>query len=59
MTRIYARKENYYEYDRWVTWSANVSRQCNTPYSINAETTNKCDYGIVYTVVWEYNEFTD
>lgn len=58
MTNIRVRKENSYEYDRWVVWNANVSSQCRTPFTINGQT-NKCDYGIVYTVVWEYDVISD
>lgn len=55
---IRVRKENNYTYDRWVTWSGYVSSQCAQPFTINGEE-NKCDYGIVYTVEWEYDELTD
>ncbi len=53
LTNISVRKENSYEYDRWVVWNASVSSQCRTPFDINGAT-NKCDYGIVYNVVWQY-----
>lgn len=54
MYNIRVSKENSYEYDRWVVWSGNVAEQCRSTFTINGET-GKCDYGIVYNVVWQYD----
>jgi len=51
---IDARKTYSNKYDRWVTWTGYVSNQCQ--YTIDG---TNCNYGIVYNVVWEYQEFTD
>ena len=40
-----------------VTWEAdNVSKQCSSTFSVNGET-NKCGYGIVYQVTWQYKYY--
>lgn len=50
---IDARKTYSYTYDRWVTWYGYVGNQCAATFD-----GYNCNYGIVYTVVWEYDEFT-
>ena len=64
MSNIYVRKENSYQYDRWVVWNANVYSQCPTPwggyYDGNGYyQAGNCTYGIVYTVVWQYEIIRD
>ena len=51
---INVRKTYSYTYDRWVTWSGYVGNQCS--YTFDGY---NCNYGIVYNVVWEYDELTD
>lgn len=58
LNSITVRKENSYIYDRWIRWSANVYNQCRQPFTFDGMT-NQCDYGIVYTVVWEYTTLSN
>lgn len=51
---INVRKTYSYTYDRWVTWYGYVGNQCT--YTFDGY---NCNYGIVYSVVWEYDELTD
>lgn len=41
-------KANYGTYDRNVTWTGTVGYECGTKFNGN------CLYGILYTVIWEY-----
>ena len=51
---ISVKKSNSYKYDTWVRWSAYVNNQCS--YTFDGY---NCNYGIVYKVIWEYDELTD
>lgn len=49
------RKTSSSKYDRAVTWTGNVSKQCPVSFKFGSDN-NSCLYGILYQVVWEYEE---
>lgn len=46
-------KSSYNIYNRGVTWTGNISRQCSTKFNY-LDITNACLFGIIYRVTWEY-----